>query len=441
MPNLLQRAILAATGAVGLLARPWRGLDLPMRVLYGPSNLRALLRDAEHADSLPSVIGAVSLLADALVGLDWAIVRRGSPQQGSEVVASIAAAHALAAWPLHARWAWIYSALVAGNGVAHVVDDGRGAPARLVTYPAARVSFRLWENARLSLLLVPPTSGEPVEVDDSACAILRYRPCGYDERIGISPLIMAGETVEMLLRNRRMVSATMHNASRPSGLLKTAGKIDPERAEHIRQRWQALHGADMAGSTAILEEGLEYVPIELQSLQDLAASETARMGVGDVSRLFNIPPALLLGTEQNRATATEDRRRLISFAVSPCARLIEDALSAALLTREQRALGYTVRLDTSVEMLGQGNEMATALSTMINGGVITVNESRARLGLAAVEHGDILRAPTNTWPIAAWSMALPRSGADTGGANDDGGSARGMFDAARVFAFQRRQLR
>jgi HK97 family phage portal protein len=407
--SLLTRAILAASGAVGLIARPWRGLNLPMRVMYGPGDMRSLLRNAEQPDSLPAVIGAVSLLADALVGLDWAVVRKGSPQQGTEVVSNIAAAHALATWPLHARWAFIYSALIAGNGVAHIVDDGRGAPQRIVTYPSGRVSFRLWENSRLSLLLVPPTSGEPLEVDDSACAILRYRPTSYDERIGISPLAQASETIELLLRNRRMVSSTMHNAARPSGYLKTDKPLDPQKAEMLRQRWQALYAGDGVGGTAVLEQGLEYIQLSLSDLQQLSAIETARMGVGDIARLFNVPVALMLGTEQARATASEDRRRLISFAVAPLARLIEDALSGALLTREQRAAGYAVHLDTSIEQLGQGAEMATAISGLLNAGAVTVSEVRARLGMSAVQHGDVLRAPTNTWPLDAWINAAPRS--------------------------------
>ncbi len=410
MPGLLTRAVMSAATTLGLLARPWRGLGLPARVIVGPtSGGRLLFTDQEGADSLPSVIGALSLLCDAITALEWSIVRRESPSAGTEVITNLDAAHCLWRWPLYQRWAWVYSALLAGNGIAHVIRNARDAPMLLQVYPAQRVTFRLYEDARLAILLTPPAMGTVREVAERECAILRYRPSGYDERIGVSPLLQANPTIELLLANRAMVRATASNAARPSGYLMTAGKIDRDKAQEIRNRWNEAHGGGARGGTAVLEQGLEYKTVPLADLQELAANETARLGVGDIARLYNVPPSLLIGIEQNRATATEDRRRLLGFAVEPLARICEDALATALLSYEQRAAGYGVRLDTSVAMLGQGNEMAQAVATLLNAGAVSVNEARMRIGYAAVPDGDLLRAPTNTWPLQNWSQAVPRS--------------------------------
>jgi HK97 family phage portal protein len=405
MPGLLQRAILSASSAVGLLARPWRGLGLPVRVLYGPTpTARSLLGEQETADSLPPVIGALSLLCDATISLPWQIVHRASPESGTDIIDDIAAAETLEAWPLYDRWAWLYNALLAGNGVA-LLEAGR-----LETYPCQRVSFRLYEDNSLGMLLVPPAGAPAEEVPASACAHLKYRPVGYDTRIGVSPLIQAAETVELLLRHRRMVAATMRNAARPSGYLKTEGKLDQRKAEQHKERWEATYGGSGAGGTAVLEEGLSYATIPMNDLQELASEATAKLGTGDVARLYGIPAALLLGEEQSRASASEDRRRLMAFSVSPLCRLCEDALSPCLLTPTQRQQGYAVRLDTSVEQLGQGSEMAETISKLINAGAVSVSEARHRLGLAAVDGGEVLRAPANTWPLEAWLDAKPGSG-------------------------------
>jgi phage portal protein BeeE len=137
---------------------------------------------------------------------------------------------------LFERWAWRYSALLAGNGVAHVVRNGRDGPGALRVYPAQRESFRLYDNGGSSLLLVPPSGGEGREVHQHDCLILRYRPTGYDERIGISPLLQAWPTIDLLLQNRAAVRSTMRNASRPSGYLSTDGKIDPARDQAKSKR-------------------------------------------------------------------------------------------------------------------------------------------------------------------------------------------------------------
>lgn len=414
MANVLTRAILSATHAFGLLTRPWRGLGLPMRIVVGPtSGGRMLFRPDEGADSLPSVIGALSLLCDAVTALDWAIVRRDDPKSGTEVVTNLDAAHALWRWPAYARWAWVYGALLAGNGVAHVVKNARNAPMTLRTYPAPRVAFRLYENGALAILLAPAALGDVLEVADHECAVLRYRPSGADERIGVSPLTMASPTIDLLLSERAAVRATMQNAARPSAYLKTDQRLTPERAQAIRERWNSTYQQGGMGGTAVLEQGLDFKTVPLNDLTELAAVETARMGVGDVARLLNIPPSLLIGIEQNRATAVEDRRRLLTFSVEPIARQCESALSEALLTYEQRAAGYAVRIDTSVAMLGSGVELSTSIASLLNSGAVSVNEARQRLGLASVAGGDELRSPANTWPLSSWLDARPRSSETT----------------------------
>jgi HK97 family phage portal protein len=413
----LKRAVLAASQYVGLLGRPWPGLNLPVRVQYGPTppSARSLLGETEAPDSLPGIHGALSLLCDACTSLEWQIVRRRDPREGTEIITNLPAAQTLADWPLYEKWSWLYSGLLAGNGVAEVTRDGRGAPEKLVVFPAPRVAFRLYDNGKLNLLLVPPTMGQAREVPHTACAHLKYRPVGYDERIGISPVLLASGTIDLLLQHRRMVQSTMRNASRPSGYLTTDHKIDTHQAELVRERWDRIHGGTGTGGTAVLEEGLKYETVQLNDLQALAHEATARMGIGDCARLYGIPPSLLLGTEQNRATATEDRRRLLNFAVAPLSRLCEDALGAALLTTEQRHQGYSAHLDTSELMLGQGVELAETVSKLLNSGAVSLNEARRRLGLAAVPNGDILRSPTNTWPLAAWAEATPASGSGNEG--------------------------
>jgi HK97 family phage portal protein len=234
----------------------------------------------------------------------------------------------------------------------------------------------------------------------------------------------------------------MRNASRPSGYLKTDKQLRQDTADAMRERWNLAHGGDGAGGTAVLEQGLEYVKIDLADLQNLAANETAKLGVGDVARLFNIPPSLMLGVEQNRATASEDRRRLLSFAVAPLARMVEDCLNVALLSPVQLAQGFAVRVDTSVEMLGQGNEMAQAVSGLLNGGAVSVNEVRARLGLANVENGDALRSPTNTWPLDNWINATPASGDPAAAASSEQQALSVGSDAGtrRALQFYKRRL-
>jgi hypothetical protein len=73
--------------SIGLLGRPWSGLNLPMRTIYGvlPTD-RMIREDVGSVDTLPAVIGSLSLLCDALTALSRDIALRGDPSTGVAVI-------------------------------------------------------------------------------------------------------------------------------------------------------------------------------------------------------------------------------------------------------------------------------------------------------------------------------------------------------------------
>ena len=391
-------------------------LGRPMHVQFG---IASQLRGPQFIDiagqapkSLPSVYGCAALLSDALVSLDWWITKP-AVNGGREQVIDGAAAQTLERWRKNERWAWLWNALIGGNGIGFVHRNEAGEPVAVEIFPIGRAWLNLYDDNSLRFSLAPMAGGESFEAPEEDVCCLRYRPSGLDPRVGVTPLATASPTITMLLATRSSTTATQLNASRPSGYLATDGKLDRDRAAEIKQRWLEAHGGPgQRGSTAVLEQGLKYTTIDPTDLVKLAAVETANLGVNEICRLFGVPQSLLQGEGSGaRASAVEDRRRLGAFAVQPLARLIEDAIGSKLLSERQRDMGLTCTLDTSASLIGEGAEMSDTLSKLVNAGLITPNEGRAWLQYGSGGNdADLLRAPTNTWPIEAWSHAEPRSG-------------------------------
>lgn len=410
MPSLLTRAVTYPLQALARILRTQPTLGRPSNIYFGINRPGTLDIEGQAPESLPSVYGVCALLADALVSLDWWITKP-AVNGGRELVVDNAAAAALAAWPKWSRWAWCWNALIAGNGLAHIARNAEGEPRALEVYPAGRGWINLYDDNSLQYALAP-MNGESFEASEADVGHLRYRPCGLDPRVGISPLVSASPTITMLLATRAGTTQTQIAACRPSGFLHTDGKLDRGRAEEIRQRWQDAHGAPgERGKTPVLEFGLKYETIDPTDLVKLATIETASLGTAEICRLFGVP-ASLLETEGSgaRASAVEDRRRLGAFCTSPLARLIEDALGSTLLSQRQRDMGLQVTVDTSASLIGEGAEMSDTLSKLANAGILTPNECRAWLayGSAGAE-ADFLRAPVNTWSLQNWAKAMPSS--------------------------------
>ena len=390
-------------------------LGRPMNIQFGvASQIRGPLAidiAGQAPESLPSVYGCAALLSDALVSLDWWITKP-AVNGGREQVIEGAAAQTLERWRKNERWAWTWNALIGGNGIAHVVRNDADEPVALEVYPIGRSWLNLYDDNSIRFSLAPMAGGEAFEAPEADVCCLRYRPSGLDPRIGVTPLATASPTITMLLATRAGTTATQLNASRPSGYLSTDGKLDRDKAEEVKQRWLAAHGGPgQRGSTAVLEQGLKYTTIDPVDLVKLAAVETASLGVAEVARLFGVPVSLLQAEGAGaRASAVEDRRRLGAFAVQPLARLIEDAVGSKLLSDRQRDMGLAMTVDTSASLIGEGAEMSDTLSKLVNAGIITVNESRSWLAYGSGgNEADMLRAPTNSWPISNWVNAEPRS--------------------------------
>jgi HK97 family phage portal protein len=398
-----------------LIARLWRNRGRPTSIVWGSPPMGSgrpygFDFEGQEPQSLPSIFGCCALLSDALVSLDWQITKPAA-NGGRELVVEGAAPQCLERWNKSDRWCWTWNALQSGNGIAHVLRNDQDEPTRIEVYPAGRAFLNLYDDNTLRFSLAP-MAGESLEADDADVVHLKYRPSGLDSRIGVPPTVTVNPTIQMLLASRAGVTATQTRASRPSGFLSTAGRLNPDQAQAIKDRWDATHGGpNQRGGTPVLEQGLSYTPIDPADLNKLVSIETANLGVAEVCRLYGVPQSILQSDASgSRSSAVEDRRRLGAFAVSPLARLIEDAIAAKLLTQRQRDMGLMVTVDTSASLVGEGTEMAEVLSKLANAGIITPNEGRAWLQYgSAGDAADLLRAPANTWPIENWSQAMPKS--------------------------------
>ncbi len=96
---------------------------------------------------------------------------------------------------------------------------------------------------------------------------LRHR-AGADPLMGVSPIAAARAVLDLAIAENEHGNATFRNGTRLSGILRMAGKLNPEQKSALATSWNSQHaGGANHGRTAILESGTEYQPLQM-SLED-----------------------------------------------------------------------------------------------------------------------------------------------------------------------------
>jgi HK97 family phage portal protein len=259
-----------------------------------------------------------------------------------------------------------------------------------------------------------PMSGTTTTFAPDQLCHLRYRNWGRYAWIGLPPLLAIGDSIGLGIASRVLQAGQFQNGARLSGYLTTAGRLDRQKANEIQARWnQNYTGADNAGKTAVLEQGLEYKSIDVRNLAELQMAELQKSNDADIARAFGVPLQVIGEIVQNRANAQEATRLLVMTCLQPMARRVTDALGLYLLSEADRAAGIRVNISLRDLTRGHGVELADSLSKLVLAGVVTRNEARSDLGLMGDPAAADFWQPVN---IETVSQAASRSTANVAAA-------------------------
>lgn len=210
--------------------------------------------------------------------------------------------------------------------------------------------------------------------------------CLHDPLYGITPILAAAMSAATGLSILRSTEAFFRRMARPSGVLQTAQRIDPARAEAIKERWsRVFQGAEQAGDTAVLEEGLEWKPLTMTAV-DAQLIEQLRYSVEDVARVYRLPLFMLGDLTKVSFSSSEQLTRVY---YSGC-------LSAHISALEIRLTNFFgmnpreefLQFDLDELFRTEMKSRIESLTRSITGGLRTPNEARAIEGLNPIEGGD-----------------------------------------------------
>ncbi len=198
---------------------------------------------------------------------------------------------------------------------------------------------------------------------------------------GKSPIQLHRETLGLAIASQEYGNEFFGNSGTPTGVLTTEQPLTQEQMNLVAQSWAAA--SDTLG-TKVIPFGFKYSKISA-SPEDMQFIQTRKMQDQKIAELYGVP-SLLLGIENGSTFANMETAELyfLKYTLLPMMRRIEQELNMKLIVS---ALDDSIifRYDVNEILRGDMKARSEFYHSLINDGVITINETRAKEGMNRVE--------------------------------------------------------
>lgn len=218
---------------------------------------------------------------------------------------------------------------------------------------------------------------------------------------GVAPIRDAAKAISTALLLESHAAKLFKDGARPAGLLETDGALSDVAMQRLAASFEAgFAGVANAGKTAILEEGLKFKALTLNST-DAQFLELRKFQVEEIARAFRVPLHKIGSLE--RATFSNIEHQALEFVTDclmPWLTLWEQGISRSLLEPDERKQYFCEFLIDSL-LRGDLKSRMEAFASAAMNRILTINEIRAMENRPPLPGGDVARAPLNQSPIDA----------------------------------------
>ena len=330
-----------------------------------------------------------------------------------------------------AFWRWTVSTYeVYGEAFWLKQRDSNGKVVNLLPMHPSRVSVHRSQDgdveyiftlgvASAGILRVPSTEVVP---------FMRYNPDSLMR--GLSRLEHLRTTLLNEDAARRATSSWWNRGARPSVLLKHPSSLSQAAQERLKANFDSRHaGADNAGGTAVLEEGMDAQVVQLTA-EEMQYIESRKMNLTEVCMVFDVPPPVIhILDHATFSNITEQSRMLYRDTMAPRLEDIESVIDFALRTEFYPAGERQVSFSLDEVLRGDFETRAGAVVQLIQNGVMKPSEARPLFDLddagkdadklygnaALVPLGSNVQKP----PVASSAPQTPRVESEPGAGDDE----------------------
>lgn len=277
----------------------------------------------------------------------------------------------------------VASVYLKGNGYAYIRRDTKGKPQELVFLPDGYVNIYVPENVFEPVYYqVRGVKGKVYPHD--MIHIINYSNNGVQ---GISTLAYAAQSLGLATNAEKAASNFFESGCNIGGTLSVDRPLTAKQKEDLKNSWHMAFGSGSGGSNgvAVLEGGMSFSPITVNP-KDSMMLESRQYSVVEIARWFGISPVKLFDlSKSSYSTIEATQLAFLTDTLQPLLEKIENELTTKLFPEGNNVI---VKFNTDSILRADKTSLSSYYSTLLQAGVMTVNEVRAQLDLPHVEDGD-----------------------------------------------------
>ena len=215
--------------------------------------------------------------------------------------------------------------------------------------------------------------------------ILHFLRYSVDGVQGISVLSHAARSLNIAQQTEQVAENFFSNGCNLNGIIKVHSNLSEEQKQAISTNWRSTFGqGNQGGGVVVLPVNMDYQPISISG-SDAQILGSRNFRVQDIARFFNINPLLLGDLSKGSYSSVEDANlQFLSNTLNPFIVMVEQELNRKLTSDTGLELG----LDETAILRTNKAELAGYYNSLLQMGVLSINEVRKELGYNPVENGD-----------------------------------------------------
>ena len=276
--------------------------------------------------------------------------------------------------------------LLKGNGYILINRNETGIVTSLRYLPAGSVSpqYQEYNDTLYYIVSVKVGSDSKKSMKIQPKDIIHITRTTKDGVIGVATTTFASDTIELAKSSETAAKKFFDSNLNVSGLLSCKVALNEKQRQDIKNAWQSGRGENVL---QVLPMGVDYVQLGVAA-KDAQLLESRDHNAVEIARFFGVPIQLIQSAQNLTYKALEDLNNIFyQYTLLGYIRSIEEEFTRKLFIDDD----FIVDMDEN-EFLMRVNKqtLSSYLTSLVGGGIMTINEARKELGLPEVDDADKL---------------------------------------------------